>query len=212
MSKAERDDVVSDGSAERYSRIQRERDVILALADPGQKDEDGHQLKPTHKDIAERLYAKALFGLTVRARTVRLAAAVQSIRAMSKGFIYKISHLDSLGIADADRTAALFKEVKGLYTDRALVPNDLYGIFEIKEFQPKGDNPLRSHYQSTITAPPLPQPDPESARVPIDIVSFMENVMAPSGTERYIGKRIAPQSYPVSQNPLRDYGTKIRIR
>lgn len=129
MSKSERDAVANNGSAERYSRIQRERDVILALAGPGHLDKTGSLRKPTHKDIAERLYAKALLGLTVRARTVRLAAAAQSIRAIGKGFIHKISHLDSLGIADADRTAALFEEVKGLYPDRVLVPNDLLWNF-----------------------------------------------------------------------------------
>lgn len=155
MAKSETDPTHSVLLAERHPRIDLERAVVLALAGPGILDENGVLIKPTHKEIAKRLYKESLSKLRGRSRDIRLVEAIQSFREIGRGFIDKVDDLDSLRDGDRARTTALFKEIEGMYPKRSLESNDLYEIFGIS--QSEAHNPFGSHYLNT-TAPPLPQP------------------------------------------------------
>lgn len=180
-------------TAERHPRIDHERAVVLALADQGRLDENGILQKPTHKEMAERLYKEVLSKLRGRSRDIRLAAAIQSVREIGRRFIDKVDDLASLREGDRTRTTALFEEIEGMYSKRTLGSNDLYEIFGIS--QSEAHNPFGSHYLN-IKAPPLPQPetDPLLREVHADV--FIDHRMSPEGNETVvaIGTPSPPQS------------------
>lgn len=63
------------------------------------------------------------------------------------------------------------------------------------------------------TGSSLPQPETDPERRRVDAGVFIDNFIANKTTPvQYIGDRLPPQSSPVNQAPLKDYGTEIRIR
>src|SRR3990167_11177072 len=175
MAKVETGSAHHDLVIEKHPRLAHERAVVLALADPGHIDEGGALRKSTHREIAERLYEKELSRLQGRSRAIRLAAAAQSVRDIGKRFISKLNNLGRLEKADHTRTTALFEEIGGLYTQRKLKPNDLYEIFRIPQ---ENGNPYGSRYQSSTTAPSLPQPEADPVtRPPVVIGTFVDHLL-----------------------------------
>lgn len=192
MPKTETDPIdVKPAVEERRSRYQHERDVVLALADPGKVNESGVLQKPTHREIAERFYARELSKLGGRKRTIRLAAATQSVRNIGRRFIGKLNNLARLKREEFAKTTALFEDVKELYPERVLAANDLYEIFGIAE-DGKESGFGSWHQSSNITAPPLPQPETDPKKREIDVGAFVDHLMdlRRGETVVYIGTKL----------------------
>lgn len=180
-------------TAERHPRIDHERAVVLALADPGHLDENGKLQKPTHKQIAERLYEKPLSRLQGRSKAIKLSSEAQSVRDIGRGFIGKLNNRGYLNYPDLARTTALFEEIEGMYSKRSLEPDDLYEIFGIS--QSENNNPFGSHYLN-ITAPRLPQPETDPKLREVKIGDFVDRLMEirQEGPETHIGDKLPTHS------------------
>lgn len=82
------------------------------------------------------------------------------------------------------------------------------------------DTKTQSFYTLAVydapTGSSLPQPPgPGSPRVETDMPTFLEHLLETNrsrGTTEYIGKRTPPAPTPIDTSPLRDYGTKVRLR
>lgn len=162
-------------TAERHPRIDHERAVVLALADPGRLDKDGKLQKPTHREIAERLRQEELLKLQGRSRDIKLAAETQSIRDIGRRFIDKVNGLGYLKIADSTRTSALLKELEEMHK-RSLGPEDLYEIMGISQARAYSPSFGSSQYLD-ITAQPLPQPDTDPDRNTLTRSAFEDHLI-----------------------------------
>ncbi len=126
---------VTSQSPDREKKLtpaERERLIVLELADPGVQDENGKSRRKSHREVAEKIFAYELNRLSPEIRGERLEYRIRIVRETVRNFILNVRNLALIKEGARVRTQTLYDDVKGLNRGLNLKnPDSLFDLFAI---------------------------------------------------------------------------------